>query len=177
MDNEQPRMVRTRLRTTSDPTKGLQQLIEMVSAGEIAHGLIVSEMGSGEVHVMGQNASPEEMGRLLIIAGDALARAAGFDPYAASAPEAPQATPPTGEHTIAAAWASLEGSIFAADTPELQRSEMRRAFYAGAATLLGLMMDALDPNTDDATPADLSRMDGWKSELDTFGVDVQAGRA
>jgi hypothetical protein len=174
MDDE-PAMVRTRLRTTSDPIKGFQQLSELIAKGEVRHGLIIAQMQDDTVHVMGQRASPEEMGRLLVIGGNALARAVGLDPEATK--EACETAPPPGVHTIAAAWASLEQNIFADDVTQTQRREMRRAFYAGAATLLGLMMEVLDPSTDDATPGDLARMDGWKVELERFGVDVQAGRA
>jgi hypothetical protein len=167
MDDERPLTVRTRLRTTADPIKGLQQLHELVSKGEVNHAVIIAEMRDGIVHVLGQRASPEEMGRLLIIAGDALTRAGGFDPDA----ERNTPAPPEGEDTIAAAWASLEACIFDAHTPPIQRREMRQAFYAGASSLFGLLMGALDPE-DETTPADLERMDGWKTELEQFAAQT-----
>jgi hypothetical protein len=80
------------------------------------------------------------------------------------------------QSTIAGEWASLEATVFTDNVSPMQRREMRRAFYSGAASLMAMIMMGLDPG-DDATAADVSCLEGWREELERFSEDLQAGRA
>lgn len=53
------------------------------------------------------------------------------------------------------------------DAPDIQVTEMRMAFFAGAQHVWGTIMNVLDPG-DDPTPADLIRMDKIDAELRNF---------
>lgn len=57
----------------------------------------------------------------------------------------------------------------------VQWTEMRRAFFAGAATMWQAQLLILDPGTE-ATEADFARMDSLNAELDRFMTDLMAGR-
>ena len=73
------------------------------------------------------------------------------------------------------AWLSYEAEVIPANAPEVQRSESRRAFYAGARTVFdGLVSGVSEEGT---TEADLAMMDSIKSELDQFLKDIEAGKA
>jgi hypothetical protein len=78
---------------------------------------------------------------------------------------------------IAQEWASYVERVMPPDAPSLQHQEMRRAFYAGVASLFFLQMKMLDPGSEDATEADLARMDSIHAELAQFEADVRRGRA
>jgi hypothetical protein len=58
-----------------------------------------------------------------------------------------------------------------AAAPPVQIEETRRAFYAGAQTLLTSLVMILDPGTE-ATPDDLLRMKGISDELEQFFADL-----
>ena len=73
------------------------------------------------------------------------------------------------------AWRSYSERVIPAHAGAVQRQEMRRAFYAGATTLLASIMVALDPGTE-PTDADLQRMQGIQDELDQFVADLQRGK-
>ena len=60
--------------------------------------------------------------------------------------------------------------------PDIQRREMRRAFYAGAWAFLQRTGKELS-NEDEMTPADESLMEGIAAEFEAFLDDVKAGRA
>ena len=77
---------------------------------------------------------------------------------------------------LASDWASYAEKVIPAGAPELQYIESRRAFYAGAGTLLGILLKALEPGSE-PTEQDLALMDQIKAELDEFNADVVAGRA
>lgn len=77
--------------------------------------------------------------------------------------------------TLAGAWESFERSVLATAGP-VQRREMRRAFYAGAAGVIGLIMNQLEAG-DDATPGDLAMMDSVLDEINAFGRAVTEGKA
>lgn len=163
--------VKARLQTTSNPNKAFAHLSDLITSGHIRRAVIIAQYDDGEFCVVGQRANPESMAQMLLVGAETLARVAPVPPKEAETPtEAPAAD------TLAAHWDSLAAAIFDPDTSSTQRGEMRRAFYGGAATLFDLLMTCLDPG-DDATPADLSRMDDWKAEIDRFGEDVEAGRA
>ena len=54
--------------------------------------------------------------------------------------------------------------------------EGRRCFFAGARTIFEAVMFMLEPG-DDATDADLSRMDNLWKELERFDMDLRQGTA
>ena len=57
-----------------------------------------------------------------------------------------------------------------------QRTETRRAFYAGAGALLGTLSNVLGPDKE-PTESDLLIMQGVANELAEFRRDVQGGLA
>jgi len=63
-----------------------------------------------------------------------------------------------------------------ANTSNLQRQEMRRAFYAGAAALMDAMMIGLSADAE-PTEADMQYMDSIANELREFGENIATGRA
>ncbi len=79
------------------------------------------------------------------------------------------------EWTIASEWKSFDERLLRG-APPIQKQEMRRAFYAGAQSFLGILMNGLDPDAE-PTEADLQRMDALDKELQQFSKDVLAGKA
>jgi hypothetical protein len=176
------RMVRLRL--SSDRKKALAQYDELRRLGRTEGAVILCPMKDGSFQVLGQGLNLDDIAQALVIAAAAVARAGKERDEAQDEPALPAAAqktsrnPPPGAplHSIAAQWASLEARIFVAATPPTQRKEMRRAFYAGGQALFSLMMDALDPGSEE-TEDDMARMDGWAKELRDFGEKIKAGDA
>ena len=77
---------------------------------------------------------------------------------------------------IEAAWLSFERQVIPPTAPDVQRQEMRRAFYAGAQALFTGILGMLDPGTE-PTEADLGKMDAVQAELLTFAESVRNGLA
>ena len=77
---------------------------------------------------------------------------------------------------IAVEWETYRRGVIPQNAPAIQIQESRRAFYAGAASLLNSIMNMLDPGTE-PTERDLLRMDALHAELVKFNDDVLAGRA
>lgn len=74
---------------------------------------------------------------------------------------------------LATAWSSFSAKVIPAEASELQRREMRRAFYAGASAALGAMV-----NIGVGSPLNRQeRIEGVLAELAEFGRQVQAGTA
>lgn len=74
---------------------------------------------------------------------------------------------------IADTWRDFESRIVPADAPDVQRREMRRAFYAGASAALGAMV-----NIGVGSPLNRQeRIENVLAELDDFGRQVRAGVA
>jgi hypothetical protein len=73
-------------------------------------------------------------------------------------------------------WRNFAERVLPADAPDVQRVEMRRAFYAGAIALFHALVTGMDPG-DETTDADLARMDSIKAEFDRYMADLKAGRA
>lgn len=61
-------------------------------------------------------------------------------------------------------------------TGGVQWVESRRCFFGGAATMFEAMLRMMDPG-DEATEADLRRMDRIAAELKRYSDDMAAGRA
>lgn len=74
------------------------------------------------------------------------------------------------------AWRDYASKVIPPNAPEVQRTESRRAFYAGARSLFEGMIGMLDPGLDE-TESDLKKMDDIKAELDQFLADIKSGRA
>lgn len=76
-------------------------------------------------------------------------------------------------------WLEYQKSSIPRTAPAMQIVQMRRAFYAGAASFLTLTMvmlsDTKDPN--DVMPEDLKLMDTLHAEIEQFTKDMEAGKA
>lgn len=72
-------------------------------------------------------------------------------------------------------WSSYLENVMPPNAGPTQITETRRAFYAGAQGLLGLLMNVLEPGTD-ATEADLKTMDEIAAELAEFAKAVARGQ-
>lgn len=77
---------------------------------------------------------------------------------------------------MAEQWDQFSRSVLPKDAPLTQRTEMRRAFYAGAQAILFRVIDAFAPETD-PTEEDLQVMQDVHDELQEFGKLIQQGRA
>jgi hypothetical protein len=78
--------------------------------------------------------------------------------------------------TVAEMGASFAGAVFNRHTPDVQRSEMRRAFYAGAYGML--MGAAFGPGEEDVSEEEgVAMFEAWRKELEAFQRDVLEGRA
>lgn len=68
---------------------------------------------------------------------------------------------------IEAGWVALQMTALAPDAPEIQRREMRMAYFAGAQHLFGSIMGILDPGQE-PTERDMKRMSLINDELNKF---------
>jgi hypothetical protein len=78
--------------------------------------------------------------------------------------------------TLGDQWADFERRVLPASVGKIQRQEMRRAWYAGAATLFSLMAGGLDADHE-PTDLDVAYLDSLNGELAAFAESVRAGRA
>jgi hypothetical protein len=77
--------------------------------------------------------------------------------------------------TVKEAWDSFAAMVLTPAHPEVQYTEMRRAFYAGA---WGMLMGCSGIGDDSASEdAGVERLEAWRKELETFQRDMRAGRA
>lgn len=86
----------------------------------------------------------------------------------------------SGPELIADAWASYAEAVMPADAGHVQRQECRRAFYAGAQSVLSLlfMIGDIDADADaEPTPAEIEVVGLMQAELGRFAEDVFRGRA
>jgi hypothetical protein len=74
-------------------------------------------------------------------------------------------------------WGIFCERVIPTDAPEVQKTEMRRAFYAGGEAILFRIIAAFAPETTEPTKEDLQIMDDLDAELKAFAADVAAGRA
>ena len=77
---------------------------------------------------------------------------------------------------MAKLWESFSVAILPKGCGRIQRWEMRRAFYAGAQSILTEIMGILTDGTE-PTEADLEIMHGIQEEFDDFVSDMLNGRA
>jgi hypothetical protein len=73
----------------------------------------------------------------------------------------------TNQPSIEVGWQSYLKMVLSVDAPEIQISECRLAFFAGAATLFYAIMKSLDPGSE-PTEDDLVKLDNISNELDKF---------
>jgi hypothetical protein len=78
-------------------------------------------------------------------------------------------------NTIQSKWELFERLVIPKDAPEIQRKEMRRAFYAGAEAILQLQFVIGEESiSEDAAMAMLT---GLHSECAQFGQQIASGHA
>jgi hypothetical protein len=83
---------------------------------------------------------------------------------------------PKSVQTLAAAWAQFDAMVFDGSVINASKTQARRVFYAGAQSILDILMANLDPENK-VTDGDVDRMEALSDELRRFGEDVEAGRA
>lgn len=77
---------------------------------------------------------------------------------------------------MAEQWNEFARKVIPKDASPVQRQEMRRAFYAGAQSILFRVISAFAPETE-PTEADLQIMSDVNQELEDFAQAVKEGRA
>lgn len=75
---------------------------------------------------------------------------------------------------IEGGWRGLENIWGLIGSPPVQRSEMRKAFYAGAQHVFSSIMGLLDPGLDEPTEREMKVLDDIHKELDAFAVEMKA---
>lgn len=73
---------------------------------------------------------------------------------------------------IDAAWKRYRDQVIPANAPEVQIQETQRGFYAGALIVWNALL-SLDRD-DEATPADIAKLDQLKAELDRYAGEIIA---
>jgi hypothetical protein len=175
-----------RLRTAMDPRKAFRQYDELRRTGKLKRALIIAETVDGNYAVLAQMTDPAGAAGLCMVAAEALAQVPedkrGPAPEESTPPPPPPPVRPAVRaggkpvYTLAAGWTSFEQNVFSPEIGPVQRREMRRAFYSGAAELFSVIMAMLEPG-EDATDADLTRMSDLHDELERFKEDLKDGRA
>lgn len=88
---------------------------------------------------------------------------------------APRSTSPE-RKTIAEQWEIWRAAVMPPDVHEVQLTEMRRAFYAGATVLLSALTIGLDEDSE-PTADDVAYLERLHQEMKQFSRDVGEGRA
>jgi hypothetical protein len=73
-------------------------------------------------------------------------------------------------------WTEFERTIIPKGAPLVQRVESRRAWYAGAASMLGLVSGGLDADKE-PTDLDVAYLESIHQELVAFSRDLTEGTA
>lgn len=76
---------------------------------------------------------------------------------------------------VETAWLAYRAQVIPPDAPPIQIRETKKAFYAGAGTLLDSLTVILGPGHE-PTESDLLIMDGIAEELRQYVLDVVAGK-
>lgn len=74
-------------------------------------------------------------------------------------------------NTVAGHWATYNAAVLPKDAPEIQRTECRLAFYAGAQAALMLMA-----NVPESEAAGIAYLQGLHDECRQFAKDYAAGK-
>jgi hypothetical protein len=77
---------------------------------------------------------------------------------------------------IANEWAVFAERILPANAPSVQKIETKRAYYAGAFTILGLLTDIVGPD-EEPTDAEVAELEAIHEECRRFFKDVERGKA
>lgn len=77
---------------------------------------------------------------------------------------------------MAEQWDQFARGVLHPNAPAIQRQEMRRAFYAGAQSILFRVIQSFAPESE-PTEADLQIMQDVHEELQAFGQAIKEGRA
>lgn len=77
--------------------------------------------------------------------------------------------------TLADEWKEFETLVIPQSAPAMQRKEMRRAFYAGAQSLLQATVEIASADLSDDAGAAI--LEGYHDECRRFGNDIAHGRA
>jgi hypothetical protein len=78
--------------------------------------------------------------------------------------------------SIAEQWDDFSLRVGLYNVSPIQRQEMRRAFYGGAASILSSLVMGLDEDHE-PTEEDMEYISSLHQEMSQFGKDLQAGRA
>ena len=79
--------------------------------------------------------------------------------------------------TIKSMWHSYSERVIPRNAGVVQRMECRRAFYAGAQAYNAVILNFLEPGTDEITDADMALIQELQDELNQFCQDVERGKA
>jgi len=74
---------------------------------------------------------------------------------------------------IETAWKRFERMVVPADASAVQRSEMRKSFYAGAAIVFKVITQNVSEG-EEVQESDLKLLDDIAREVDEFGVELDA---
>lgn len=78
-------------------------------------------------------------------------------------------------NTLQAEWERLEREVMPVNAPEVQRKEMKRAFYMGAFSVLKLMDRMAEQ--DISEEAGSLMISGWHDEVQLFAAQIRSGQA
>lgn len=67
-------------------------------------------------------------------------------------------------------WKTFDREVIPKDASPIQREEMRRSFYAGAAAMMGLVLEAVDPVNEEDCLLNLSALE---AELAAHRLDLR----
>lgn len=73
---------------------------------------------------------------------------------------------------IETAWLDYADKVLPKDAPPVQHSECRKAFYAGAGSLISSLLKVIGPGSE-PTESDMLILDGVQDEIEQFVKDVQ----
>lgn len=76
--------------------------------------------------------------------------------------------------TIAEQWSGFEADVLPPDAPPVQRQEMRRAFYAGAWSMLSALQQLGDAEISEAEGCDA--LEAYRRECEAFQARVGVDR-
>lgn len=76
---------------------------------------------------------------------------------------------------IAREWRDFNRRVIPPDAPAVQRSEMRRAFYAGVQVMMGIARGLGDPSVSEE--AGVAVLEGIEAEMREFVDLIREGRA
>lgn len=191
--NPPPGMTGVRIRNASDPAKSLAQYEAIRDSGTLAGAVVLVQHTDGNMEVLGQGAPLPDIARMMLGGMQAVQHAMEAEERKAGRPwtppdqrAAPPPPPPPRRPTgytgvpggvVEKLWRSFQEKLLSApDVPDIQRQEMRRAFYAGAQGLFHAMVN-LPGDGEDITDADMENMSKVQEELEAFGKAVLEGRA